>query len=143
MWLYQKVGRAKKQSRSIFEIKIKRERTDKMAKLITATDENFKSEVLDSAIPVLVDFWAPWCAPCRIIAPMIEEIASEYEGLVKVAKLNTDENSMISSEYRIMGIPTMAIFVNGEMVDQIVGAVPKHQIVDKLNYYMQGAAVKN
>ncbi len=114
-----------------------------MAKLITATDENFKSEVLDSAIPVLVDFWAPWCAPCRIIAPMIEEIASEYEGLVKVAKLNTDENSMISSEYRIMGIPTMAIFVSGEMVDQIVGAVPKHQIVDKLNYYMQGAAVKN
>ncbi len=114
-----------------------------MAKLITATDENFKSEVLDSTIPVLVDFWAPWCAPCRIIAPMIEEIASEYEGLVKVAKLNTDENSMISSEYRIMGIPTMAIFVSGEMVDQIVGAVPKHQIVDKLNYYMQGAAVKN
>ncbi len=114
-----------------------------MAKLISATDENFKSEVLDSTIPVLVDFWASWCAPCHIIAPVIEEIASEYEGLVKVAKLNTDENSITASEYHIMGIPTMAIFVNGKMVDQIVGVVPKHQIVDKLNYYMQGAAVKN
>lgn len=114
-----------------------------MSKPITATDENFKTEVLDSAIPVLVDFWAPWCAPCRIIAPVIEEISNEYEGMVKVAKLNTDENPMIATEYRIMGIPTMAVFINGKMVDQIVGAAPKNQIVEKLNYYMQGAAVKN
>lgn len=114
-----------------------------MAKPKIATDENFKSEVLSSAIPVLVDFWAPWCAPCRIIAPVVEEIAIEYEGIFKVAKLNTDENPMVTSKYHIMGIPTLAIFMNGKMVDQLVGAIPKNHIVDKINYYLQGVSVKN
>ena len=114
-----------------------------MSKLIHVSDANFKNEVLDSPIPVLVDFWAPWCAPCRIIAPVIDEIAEEYSGQLKVAKLNTHENQFTAMEYRIMGIPTLGIFVNGQMVDQIVGAAPKAQIVEKLNYYLQSTSVKN
>ncbi|MEJ2636566.1 MAG: thioredoxin [Calditrichia bacterium] len=111
-----------------------------MAQPIKVTDADFKKEVLESTVPVLVDFWAPWCAPCRIVAPVVEEIAGEYSGFLKVAKLNTDDNPMTAMEYRIMGIPTLGIFMNGKMVDQIVGAAPKPQIVDKLKYYMQGAA---
>lgn len=114
-----------------------------MSKPIEVTDNNFKSEVVDSTTPVLVDFWAPWCAPCRIVAPIVEEIASQYSGFVKVAKLNTDENPATASEYRIMGIPTLGIFVNGKMVDQVVGAAPKSHIVEKLKYYMQGVSAKN
>jgi len=113
-----------------------------MSEPIHVSDGNFKSEVLESSIPVLVDFWAPWCGPCKVIAPVIEELAREYEGKFKVAKLNTDENQNIAQEYRIMGIPTLGIFVDGKMVDQLVGAYPKTNIVEKLNYYMQGA-VKN
>jgi len=113
-----------------------------MSEPIHVSDANFKSEVLDSTVPVLVDFWAPWCGPCKVIAPVIEELAKEYEGKFKIAKLNTDENPNIAMEYRIMGIPTLGIFVNGQMVDQLVGAYPKPNIVDKLNYYSQGA-VKN
>lgn len=114
-----------------------------MSQPIKVSDANFKNEVVNSSMPVLVDFWAPWCAPCRIIAPVVEEIASEYNGVLKVAKLNTDENPQTAMEYRIMGIPTLGIFVNGKMVDQIVGALPKAQIVEKLKYYMQGAQLKN
>ena len=114
-----------------------------MNKVNAVTDENFKKEVLESNTPVLVDFWAPWCAPCRIVAPVVEEISNEYNGFIKVVKLNTDENPMTAMAYKIMGIPTLGIFLNGQMVDQIVGAVPKPQIVDKLKYYMQGAAAKN
>ena len=113
-----------------------------MSEPIHVSDANFKSEVLDSSVPVLVDFWAPWCGPCKVIAPVIEELAKEYEGKFKIAKLNTDENPNIAMEYRIMGIPTLGIFVNGKMVDQLVGAYPKPNIIDKMNYYMQGA-VKN
>jgi len=113
-----------------------------MSEPIHVSDSNFKSEVLDSSTPVLVDFWAPWCGPCRVIAPVIEELAKEYAGKFKVAKLNTDENPNIAMEYRIMGIPTLGIFVNGKMVDQLVGAYPKTNIVEKMNYYMQGV-VKN
>ena len=83
------------------------------------TDENFKKEVLESNTPVLVDFWAPWCAPCRIVAPVVEEISNEYNRFIKVVKLNTDENPMTATAYRIMGIPTLGIFLNGQMVDQI------------------------
>ncbi len=113
-----------------------------MSEPIHVSDNNFKSEVLDSSTPVLVDFWAPWCGPCRVIAPVVEEIAREYDGKFKVAKLNTDENPNIAMQYRIMGIPTLGIFVNGKMVDQLIGAYPKANIVEKMNYYMQGA-VKN
>ncbi|GAB4328881.1 MAG: thioredoxin [Calditrichia bacterium] len=114
-----------------------------MSKPIELTDNNFEQEVLKSDLPVLVDFWAPWCGPCRIIAPVVSEIAEEYSGKVKVGKLNTDDNPGTAMAYRIMGIPTLGIFVGGKMVDQIVGAVPKSHITEKLNYYAQAASVKN
>lgn len=97
-----------------------------MAKNIT--DEMFKKEVIESTIPVLVDFWAPWCGPCRMIAPVIDEISSEYEGKIKVLKLNTDENPQTASEYQITAIPTLLFFKNGKVVREIVGVVPKEEI---------------
>ena len=99
---------------------------------VTLTDANFTQEVLQSALPVLVDVWAPWCGPCRMVAPVIEEIAREFAGRVKVGKLNSDENRLIPSQYHIQGIPTLLLFHNGQLADQIVGAVPKQQIVQKL-----------
>jgi len=107
---------------------------------IKVSDESFQKEVVESNLPVLVDFWAPWCGPCRMIAPTIDEISREYAGKVKVVKLNTDENPTTAMNYNIMGIPTLGIFVNGKLVDQIVGAYPKSHIVDKLNYFIAGAA---
>lgn len=99
------------------------------------TDQNFSNEVLNSSQPVLVDFWAPWCAPCRMIAPVIEELAEEMEGIAKICKLNTDDNQQTAAQYGIRGIPTLGIFKNGEMVDSIVGIVPKGMIKDKMTYY--------
>ncbi len=110
-----------------------------MGEPVKVSDASFQKEVLESAIPVLVDFWAPWCAPCRIVAPVVEEISREYSSQLKVAKLNTDENPGTAMNYRIMGIPTLGIFVNGKMVDQIVGAVPKNHIEEKLKYYLAGS----
>ena len=92
------------------------------------TDETFRKEVIESSIPVLVDFWAPWCGPCRMIAPVIEEIASEYAGKAKVVKINTDENPQSASEYQITAIPTLLFFKNGKVVKEIVGVVPKEEI---------------
>ena len=102
-------------------------------KEIIATTANFQTEVLGSSIPVLVDFYADWCNPCRMIAPVVAEIAVEYDGKLKVARLNVDENQEISSRYGIMSIPTLAIFVRGQVVDQIVGAVPKRAITAKID----------
>ena len=89
------------------------------------TDENFETEVLKSALPCLVDFWAPWCGPCRMVGPVVEELADDYKGKVKVGKLNVDEASKTAATYGIMSIPTISIFRNGKRVDTIVGVRPK------------------
>ncbi len=97
------------------------------------TDAEFKEKVLDSKMPVLVDFWAAWCGPCRMIAPFVEELAKEYAGKAVVAKLDTDANPQTPMSYGIMGIPTLLFFKNGQVVDRIVGAVPKAVIAKKLD----------
>ena len=101
------------------------------------TDASFKQDVLESEIPVLVDFWAPWCGPCRMVAPVVEEIAEQYDGKVKVVKVNTDENSNVASKYGIRSIPTLMIFKGGERVDMVVGAVPKTTLANTLAKYIE------
>jgi thioredoxin 1 len=100
---------------------------------VHVTDAEFKEKVLDSKMPVLVDFWAAWCGPCRMIAPFVEELAREYAGKAVVAKLDTDANPQTPMSYGIMGIPTLLFFKNGQVVDRIVGAVPKAVIAKKLD----------
>lgn len=92
---------------------------------LTFTDQNFEAEVLQSRIPVLVDFWAEWCTPCRIVTPIIEELAKEYSGKVKVGKLNVDENQEASQNYHVMSIPTVMLFKNGQPIKSVVGAQSK------------------
>jgi thioredoxin 1 len=104
---------------------------------VTVTDENFKKEVLDEKLPVLVDFWADWCMPCKMIAPVVEEIAKEYAGKLKVCKINVDDSPKTATEYGIMSIPTLAIFKEGKVVDKIVGVVPKVAIDAKLKAILQ------
>jgi len=101
--------------------------------IIELTSATWDNEVLQTSGLVMVDFWAVWCGPCRMIAPTIEELAKEYTGKLKVGKLNTDENSEIASRYKIMGIPTVMFFKDGQKVDQIVGAVPKPQLKAKID----------
>ncbi|MHB8904837.1 MAG: thioredoxin [Melioribacteraceae bacterium] len=110
-----------------------------MQNLIEGTDANFSQEVLKSDTPVLVDFWAPWCGPCRMVAPVVEEIANEMVGKLKVVKLNTDENFNVAGQYGIMSIPTLGIFKNGKMVDAVIGAVPKQHLVSKITPYLAAA----
>lgn len=97
--------------------------------IVELTSENFDAEVLKSDVPVLVDFWAVWCAPCRMIAPVVEELAETYTGSVKVAKLNVDENGDIAFRYNVRGIPALLIFDDGEVCDQMVGAGSRDSIV--------------
>lgn len=107
-----------------------------MSAAAQVTDSSFDQEVLLSDVPVLVDFWAPWCGPCRMVAPVVEEIANQFEGKIKVAKVNTDENPNVASKYGIRSIPTLMIFKGGEKVDMVVGAVPKTTLVNTLEKYL-------
>ena len=104
--------------------------------VIDVTTATWDKEILQSDALVMVDFWAVWCGPCRMIAPTIEELAKEYTGKVKVAKLNTDDNPDIASRYKIMGIPTVMFFKNGAKVDQVTGAVPKTQLKAKIDSFI-------
>jgi thioredoxin 1 len=104
--------------------------------VMNATAANWAAEVLGAGELVLVDFWAVWCGPCRMVAPIVEDIAKEYAGRLKVLKLNTDENPDIASKYKIMGIPTLMLFKGGEKIDQLVGAVPKHQLKEKIEAHL-------
>jgi len=104
--------------------------------IMIATTANWESEVLNAQGLVMIDFWAPWCGPCRMISPTVEELSKEYSGRLKVMKLNTDENSEIATKYKIMGIPTIIFFKNGAKLDQIVGVVPKQQLKAKIESFL-------
>ncbi len=105
-------------------------------KPVTITDQNFETEVLKSSQPVLIDFWAVWCGPCRAIAPVVEQLAGEYEGKVKIGKLDVDENPETAVKYGVRSIPTLLLFKNGQVVDTIIGAVQKNVIVQKMTPYI-------
>ena len=104
-----------------------------MASPIAITDSSFDNDVIKSKLPVLVDFWAEWCGPCKMVSPIVEELSNEYNGKVKVAKLDVDSNPQTATNYGIRGIPTLLMFKDGSAVDQIVGAVPKTHIAERLD----------
>jgi thioredoxin 1 len=108
--------------------------------LVTLGDDTFQKEVLDSDVPVLVDFWAAWCGPCRAIAPSVEALAGEYKGRLKVGKFNVDDHPGVPSKYGIMSIPTLLIFKGGKIADQIVGAVPKSRIESMIQRVLPAAS---
>ena len=99
---------------------------------VTLTDQSWDNEVLNSNLPVIVDFWAQWCAPCFVIAPMLEQVGQEYKGKIKVGKLNVDENPLTAGKYQVMAIPTLLFFNGGKLVDRVVGVVPKKILVEKV-----------
>jgi thioredoxin 1 len=105
-------------------------------KPLELTEANFEHEVLKATTPVLVDFWAIWCGPCKMIAPIVEELASEYEGKLKIGKVDVDNNQQIAMQYGIRSIPTLLVFKGGQVVEQIVGAAPKKALVDKLSKHI-------
>jgi len=106
--------------------------------VVRASDTNFKQEVLDAEEPVLVDFWAEWCMPCRMLGPTVDQIAKAYEGKLKVCKINVDESADTASKYEIMSIPSIMIFKGGQAVEKIVGLVPKEEIESKLKPHLEG-----
>ena len=103
-----------------------------MGNAMAVTTQNFDSEVLQSSVPVLVDFWAAWCGPCRAIAPTVDEIAGEYAGKLKVVKVDPDENQDITVKFQVMSIPTLMVFKNGKVVERVVGALPKAVLLSKI-----------
>ena len=109
-----------------------------MAKPITVTDSEFEQKVLQSNVPVVVDFWAPWCGPCRAVAPILEELAGEYEGKLTIAKINVDEEQRWAGQFGVMAIPTMIVFKNGEAVKRIQGAAPKPKLKEAFDAAIVG-----
>lgn len=103
---------------------------------ITLTDQNFETEIQNGAEPMLVDFWAPWCAPCRMVAPILSEMAEDYKGRLKIGKVNVDENPMIAQRFGITGIPSMLLFKQGQKVDQWVGAMPKPMLEEVIKPHL-------
>ena len=109
-----------------------------MSNAVAVNEESFNKEVLESTIPVLVDFWAAWCGPCRAIAPIVEQIAAEHSGKLKVVKLDVDENGEVSIRYGVMNIPTLLLFKGGKVVERIVGAMPKPALMSRIQPHLQG-----
>ena len=107
-----------------------------MSGVANVTDSTFDQEVLKSDVPVLVDFWAPWCGPCKAVAPVVEDLSKEFEGRLKVVKLNTDENPKTAQAYTIRGIPSLYLFKSGQVVEQVVGAVPKSTLATAINKHI-------
>ena len=107
-----------------------------MGAAVMVNESNFDAEVIKSSVPVLVDFWAEWCGPCRIVLPIVEEIAVELQGKVKVCKVNVDQAQELAAKYNVMSIPTLIIFKNGEPVEELVGALPKQALLNKLKAHM-------
>ncbi len=111
-----------------------------MAQPFDVTDESFQADVLESELPVLVDFWADWCGPCRMIAPSVKEMASEFDGRLRVAKMDVDENPAVPGRYGIVGIPTLMLFKGGQVVERVTGALPKPRIVAQVEPHLEPVA---
>ncbi len=109
-----------------------------MSKPMEVTDATFEAEVLKADLPVLVDFWAAWCGPCKMIAPVVEELARDYAGKLKVCKLNVDENNQTAAQFGIMSIPTLMLFKDGQPVERLIGYMPKAKLVEKLSPHLAG-----
>jgi thioredoxin 1 len=107
-----------------------------MGNAVAVTEQSFDTEVVQSSVPVLVDFWAAWCGPCRAIAPTVEELAGEYAGKLKVVKVDVDENPDVSGKYGVQSIPTLLVFKNGEVVERLIGAYPKNMLLQKLQPHL-------
>ena len=107
-----------------------------MSEPVHITDDTFEAEVVQSAMPAIVDFWAAWCAPCHMIAPVLEEIAEEYDGQLKVAKLDVDQNPQVATQFGVMSIPTMILFKDGEAVERLIGYMPKERLLEKITPHL-------